>query len=300
MLVATLTACSERVREALIRAEIHRLAEEVGIGADGAATTHVDQVAEVAALDFLASAQPAMNVLSEEVGFIDRGAALTAIVDPIDATNNALALPNFVRQPNADLAELADTPLRAGHVFGFPYYAFSVGVVDDQGILAGCVRNLPTGELFTAARGQGVELDGIPVQGSGQRALERARISLVRPETETAWRVLKLIVTGQSRRIRLTGCSALDLALIACGSLDAMVNPNRISPLGYGEKVVDYAGALALLSEMGGVLTSFSGEPVTLEHDLLRRTPLLAAATPELHAALIETLHTVEWDAVNP
>jgi myo-inositol-1(or 4)-monophosphatase len=288
------------VREALIRAEIHRLAEEVGIGADGAATTHVDQVAEVAALDFLASAQPAMNVLSEEVGFIDRGAALTAIVDPIDATNNALALPNFVRQPNADLAELADTPLRAGHVFGFPYYAFSVGVVDDQGILAGCVRNLPTGELFTAARGQGVELDGIPVQGSGQRALERARISLVRPETETAWRVLKLIVTGQSRRIRLTGCSALDLALIACGSLDAMVNPNRISPLGYGEKVVDYAGALALLSEMGGVLTSFSGEPVTLEHDLLRRTPLLAAATPELHAALIETLHTVEWDAVNP
>jgi myo-inositol-1(or 4)-monophosphatase len=300
MLVATLTACSERVREALIRAEIHRLAEEVGIGADGAATTHVDQVAEVAALDFLASAQPAMNVLSEEVGFIDRGAALTAIVDPIDATNNALALPNFVRQPNADLAELADTPLRAGHVFGFPYYAFSVGVVDDQGILAGCVRNLPTGELFTAARGQGVELDGIPVQGSGQRALERARISLVRPETETAWRVLKLIVTGQSRRIRLTGCSALDLALIACGSLDAMVNPNRISPLGYGEKVVDYAGALALLSEMSGVLTSFSGEPVTLEHDLLRRTPLLAAATPELHAALIETLHTVEWDAVNP
>lgn len=270
------------------------------MGADGAATTHVDRVAEDAALDFLADARPAMNVLSEETGFIDRGSPLTAIVDPIDATNNALALPNVVRKPGVDLPDLAAATLRSGHVFGFPYYAFSVGVVDEHGILAGCVRNLPTGEVFTAARGLGVELDGLPVQGSGQRSLERARVTLVRPETETAWRVLKLLVTGQSRRVRITGCSALDLALIACGSVDAMVNPNRISPLGYGEKVVDYAGGLALLSEMGGVLTSFTGEPVALDHDLLRRTPLLAATTPELHAELLATLHQVEWDGANP
>jgi fructose-1,6-bisphosphatase/inositol monophosphatase family enzyme len=82
--------------------------------------------------------------------------------------------------------------------------------------------------------------------------------------------------------------------------MDAMVNPNRISPLGYGEKVVDYAGGLALLSEMGGVLTSFTGEPVALDYDLLRRTPLLAATTPELHTELLETLHQVEWDEANP
>lgn len=98
----------------------------------------------------------------------------------------------------------------------------------------------------------------------------------------------------------MTGCSALDLALISCGSLDALINPNYISPGGFGEKLVDYAGALALLNEMGGVLTGFDGKPISLDLDLTRRTPLLAATTPELHAGLIEILHREAWNEENP
>src|SRR5690606_29518253 len=119
-------------------------------------------------------------------------------------------------------------------------------------------------EIFTAARGQGVELDGVKVRSRDVDSIDRAVISLVRPETETAWRSMRAIMTG-ARRVRITGCSALDLALIACGSLDGLVNPNRISPAGYGEKIVDYAGALALLNEVGGVLTGFDGRPVSLD-----------------------------------
>lgn len=297
-IVETLVTCGQTVRAAVVRAEYHRMAEVVGMGADGYATTHVDQLAETAALAFLETAEPRMNILSEEVGFIDRGSTLTAIVDPIDATNNAVAVPNFVPQSGGDLAEVAQTPLREGHVFGFPYYAFSVGVVEDGELIAGCVMNLPTGEVFTAARGHGVELDGVPVRARNVETVGGAIIGLVRPETETAWRAMKTIMTG-ARRVRITGCSALDLALIACGSLDAMVNPNRISPNGFGEKIVDYAGALALLNEVGGVLTGFDGVPVSLDLDLRYRVPLLAAANPRLHADLIETLHREPWDAAN-
>ena len=91
----------------------------------------------------------------------------------------------------------------------------------------------------------------------------------------------------------------MDLALIACGSLDAMVNPNRISPKGFGEKIVDYAGALALLNEVGGVLTGVDGKPVSIELDLSYRVPLLGAANPALHAALIEVLEQEHWDEAN-
>lgn len=294
----TLILCGQTVRAAVVRAEYHRMAEVVGMGADGFATTHIDQLAEAAALGFLERAEPRMNVLSEEVGFIDRGSSLTAIVDPIDATNNAVSVPNFVPRTGADLAGIAQTPLSEGHVYGFPYYAFSVGVVEDGRLVAGCVVNLPTGEIFTSAKGQGVELDGVPVRASGVETVDRAIVSLVRPETATAWRAMQTIVTG-ARRIRITGCSALDLALIACGSLDATVNPNFISPAGYGEKIVDYAGALALLNEAGGVLTGFDGRPVSLDLDLSYRVPLLAAANPRLHADLIETLHREPWDEAN-
>lgn len=296
-IVDALVTCGQRVRDVVVRAEYHRLAEVVGLGADGADTTHIDQIAEDAALACLETVEPRMNVLSEEAGFLDRGSALTAIVDPIDATNNAVAVPNFVAQPGAGLADLAETPLREGHVFGFPYYAFSVGVVEDGWLVAGCVMNLPTGEVFTAARGHGVQLDGVPVRARPVTTLREARIALIRPETDPAWRVFHAIAAG-ARRIRLTGCSALDLALIACGTLEALVNPNRISPGGWGEKIVDYAGALALLNETGSVLTGFDGVPVPVNFDLARRTPLLAAATPELHAALLDVLHAESWDDV--
>lgn len=297
-IVQTLIACGQTVREAVVRAEYHRMADVVGMGADGFVTTHVDQLAETAALSFLKHATPRMNILSEEVGFIDHGSPLTAIVDPIDATNNAVAVPNFVPQTGDHPTNPNTTPLGEGHVFGFPYYAFSVGVVEDDRLVAGCVMNLPTGEVFTAARGQGVELDGVQVRARDVTAMEQAVIGLVRPETETAWRSTKTIMTG-ARRVRITGCSALDLALIACGSLDAMINPNRISPSGYGEKVVDYAGALALLNEVGGVLTGVDGTPVSLELDLSYRVPLFAAANKALHANLLEILLRESWDEDN-
>jgi myo-inositol-1(or 4)-monophosphatase len=294
-LISTLVTCGQHVRNAVARAEYHRLAEIVGMGADGAETTHIDKVAEDAALSFLETARPRMNVLSEEAGLLDRGSSLTAIVDPIDATNNATAVPNFMPLPGSDLADMAFAPLRAGHVFGFPYYAFSVGVVEDGELVAGCVMNLPTGEVFTAARGQGAALDGIPVRANDITEVAQARVALIRPETDTAWRALRTIAV-RSRRVRITGCSALDMALIACGSLDVLINPNLVSPGGWGEKIVDYAGALALLRETGGVLTGFDGTPMPVDFDLSRRTPLVAAANPVLHAAVLDLLHREPWD----
>ncbi len=287
--------CSERVHHALLAAEFTRLTEIVGMGADGEHTTGIDQFAENAAVDFLDAAFPRMNILSEEIGYIDRGSALTAIVDPIDSTVNAVSLPVFHHPDRLALTERAIDPEQNQHLFGYPYFAFSIGIFEDGIPIAGCIRNLPTGEIFTALRGHGVELDNVPVRGSGRKSLDRARVAMIRPETSDALHAIEPILVGKNTRIRIGGCSALDLALIAAGVLDAVVNPNRFSPSGYGEKIVDYAGGLALLNETGGILTHHDGSTVPVDMDLSKRTPILAATTPQLHRELRDMLDRVNW-----
>ena len=301
-LVRTMIECSEQVHQALVRAEFRQLAEIVGMGADGEHTKGIDSVAELAAIEFLEDADPKMNILSEEVGYIERGSALTAVIDPIDSTINATALPNFHHPEPEDLTERAAVPGGGPevnqHLYGYPYFAFSIGIFEDGRPIAGCVRNLPTAELFTVVRGSPVELDGVPVTGSGKTCVDGARIGFVRPETTTALRAIEPLLVGTRTRVRIAGCSALDLALIASGILDGVVNPNRVSPLGYGEKIVDYAGAWPMLLQSGGVLSHNDGSPVPDAFDLSLRTPILAAATPELHAALVGLIDRVDWDEV--
>lgn len=291
-----MTGCSHQVREALLGAEISRLTEVVGMGADGDVTTQVDKIAEDAALSYLDSAEPRVNILSEEIGFIDKGSTLTAIVDPVDATHNALSLPRFKEVPDEELPEVLEAPARQGHLYGYPFYAFSIGIVEDDQLVAGCVRNLPTGTTFSAIRGEGVEIDGIPVQGSGAQTLPGTTIGMVRAVTEAGLELIKRLTLTHNPRLRICGCSALDLALISCGVIDGFMNPNIASTTEgiFGEKIVDYAGGWALLQEAGGVLTGIDGSPMTVDLDLARRTPLLAAITPELHQQILEIVRGVD------
>src|SRR5437762_12996232 len=65
-------------------------AEVVGRGADGAPSARIDQLAEETVLRVLDYEGAALNVLSEEAGFIDRGGKATLVLDPIDGTHNAI------------------------------------------------------------------------------------------------------------------------------------------------------------------------------------------------------------------
>jgi myo-inositol-1(or 4)-monophosphatase len=288
-----LIRCSEAVRNAIVQAEHARFGDIVGIGADGEATSLIDEVAEIAALACLEHSHPTGNVLSEEAGFIDRGSAITYVVDPIDSTSNATAA-TVLREGTAALPELPAVqpsahPPNSG-LFGFPYYAFSVAAMVDGRIVAACVRNLPTGDLFTAIAGDGARLNGVPVRCTPVTTLEQAWVALVRPGGEEGLRRVRDILFN-ARRVRVTGCSALDICLVGTGALHAYVNPNAHRPARFGEKVVDYAAGMLILEEAGGMITDADGRPLPLDHNLARLTPPLAAATPELHARLLRSIH---------
>jgi 3'(2'), 5'-bisphosphate nucleotidase len=93
-----------------------------------------------------------------------------------------------------------------------------------------------------------------------------------------------------ARRLRITGCTALDVCLTASGSLHGFVNANRfLNPI-WGEKIVDYAGAALVLEEVGGALCDQAGRPLDYPLDLQHRLCLQAAAGPSLLAELIAGL----------
>ena len=290
-----LVACSEVVRRAIIAVEHATMSDIVGTGADGADTSRIDQVAETAAINFLADSDSHGNVLSEEIGFLDRGSSLTFIVDPIDSTSNATvaaSLLNSSAPPDSSARTCAEVP-HSSELYGFPYFAFSVAAVLDARIVAACIRNLPTGDLFTATSGGGARFNGSAVVAPSVTTLGESWVALIRPSGEEGLRRARKILFG-ARRIRVTGCSALDMALIASGGVHALVNPNAHRPPKSGEKVVDYAAAQLILDEAGAVLSDTEGNPLPIDHDVARLTPIVAAATPELHARLLESIHPDE------
>lgn len=278
--------CSERVRRSVISANHATMSESVGMGADGESTSRIDQIAEQAALHCFDTAEITGNVLSEEIGFVDRGAAITFILDPIDSTSNAtVAIPAI-----DDVATPSGSNLHTSQMVGFPYFAFSVAAMIDNQLVAACVRNLPTGDLFTAIRGEGAAFNGARISTTRITSLDRAWVALIRPNGDEGLRRVSRILTG-AKRVRITGCSALDLVLIASGGLHGLVNPNAHRPPQSGEKVVDYAGAQLILQEAGGRISDTEGNPLPIDHDVARLTPVLAAGTPELHTELIRAIH---------
>lgn len=292
LILQLLVECSERVRQSVLTIEHATMSEIVGLGADGADTSRIDQVAEDAAVEFFATVEPAGNVLSEEAGFIDRGSALTFIVDPIDSTSNATVASPFregVPAPAETGAATLELP-RTSEMVGFPYFAYSVAAMLDGRLVAACIRNLPTGDIFTAVAGAGARFNNVPVQTPRITSLAEAWVALIRPNGDEGLRRTREILFN-AHRIRVTGCSALDMALIASGGLHALVNPNAHRPPHSGEKVVDYAGAQLILDEAGGVLTDTEGYPLRIDHDMARLTPIVAAATPELHEILIRSIN---------
>lgn len=286
-LLWSLVECSEEVLQAVVATERHLLSEVVGMGADGAETTGIDQIAEDVVLRFFERLHTRVNVLSEEVGFVDRGSAITVIVDPIDATANATAAAELTMTAlPADLHAMPPSLPNHSGQFGFPFYAFSVGALVDGEPVASCVRNLPTGDIFTAVRHRGSRVNGVPIRCEPVTELRDAWIALVRPADEEGLRRSSRLMLS-SNRVRITGCTAIDLCLIASGTLHGFANPNIHWPPNFGEKVVDYAGALLILEEAGGVSADQHGNPLRLNLDLLTRVMPFAAGTPELLESLL-------------
>lgn len=191
--------------------------------------TKIDKEAEKAIIEKIQTSFPDHSFVGEEGGKIDGNEEFTWIIDPLDGTTN------FIK--------------------GIPHFAVSIALMHkgrlDQAVVFDPIR----GELFTASKGAGAQLNGFRIRTSNAKDLTNTVLATAFPfkakeNTEDAVNRFKNIFM-QSGDVRRCGSAALDLAYVAAGRYD-----------GYWERGVqpwDTAAGELLVRESGGLVTDFSG-----------------------------------------
>jgi myo-inositol-1(or 4)-monophosphatase len=200
-----------------------------------------DREAERAVRELLEADRPHDGLLAEEGSDVAGASGRRWLVDPLDGTVNFL--------------------------YGFPAWAVSVALEDADGLAVGVVHSPVHGETFSAVRGEGARVNGLPVHVRDRRELERAMVATgfsyeAERRAEQAEVIRRLL--PRARDIRRAGAAALDLAWLAAGRVDAFYER--------GLQAWDRAAGDLLVREAGGTVADLDGDP----------PGLIAAATPEL------------------
>ena len=206
-----------------------------------------DREAEQAIAALLRAERPDDGLLGEEGADVEGTSGRRWVVDPLDGTTNFL--------------------------YGFPAWAVSVAVEDDEGAIAGVVYDAVRDELFAAERGRGATANGAPIEVRTGAALDRALIATgfgYDAGRRARQAEIVRVVLPKVRDIRRAGAAALDLAWVAAGRLD-----------GYWERGLhpwDWAAGRLLVTEAGGLVHDLPGDP----HGLVAAEPALIAPLREL------------------
>jgi fructose-1,6-bisphosphatase/inositol monophosphatase family enzyme len=229
------------------------------MGADGTPTEELDRLAEAEILRVLDAEGVDWDLLSEEIGHVDRGGDRTLVVDPIDGSHNALR--------------------------NQPFYAVSLalGTDDLEGIECGLVRDLHHGTTWWGARGGGAFCDGRPITTRPWNA--RTETVFVNLGSNASERAVRL--AGKARRVRSLGCASQELLMVAQGSADAYLFENHAPNRNL--RATDIAAAYRILLEAGGGLSDSRG--TSLDHFPLqveRRTSVFAWGDPAFGKAAEE------------
>ena len=222
----------------------------VGMGASGSATSKIDKFAEDAVLRFLDEEGIELNVLSEEAGFIDRGAERVLVLDPIDGTLNCTR--------------------------GIPFFSVSLAIGKSK--LSDCdfalVKNLATGDNYFARRGGGAELNGHRISISKIDREEGIFIIYNNKDSAPETDDLRMI----ANRVRSFGAASLEMCMVAQGAAQALymncANFNRMI------RVIDIAASCLILREAGGEVVDLEGNKLDMRFDLMDRKNFLAYGDP--------------------
>ncbi len=226
--------------------------------------TTYDRAAEAAALAVIRRHFPYHGVLAEESGQTEALSGASAadvpllwMVDPIDGTHN--------------------------YASQLPFWCVSVAAVDpNSGEPQFAVIYDPLhAEEFTAARGRGAALNGSRLSAGTRSGLRHAIVAYdVGHGPDTPPRMVRLLPFVQPvvGRVRHLGSAALALTYVAAGRLDGFYHLN-LHPW-------DVAAAMLLVTEAGGVVTDWDGQPRSSGEG-----PVIAAGAA-LHPLLLQLLHS--------
>lgn len=218
--------------------------------------TEADVASQKAIFDLVLGTYPDHGFLGEEEGQSKDHTAsgVRWIIDPLDGTSN--------------------------YVHRFPYYGVSIGVEVDGELKVGVVYDPNRDEMFSAAIGEGVTVNGEPcrptVRDSLETALVMASLPLVTgPDDPAVKRFVHLL--SKVQHLQRTGSAALNLAYIAAGRMEAYWSSSL--------KPWDMAGGAVLVREAGGKITKTDGSAFDVEV-----ADMVASNGTAVHEQLVECL----------
>jgi myo-inositol-1(or 4)-monophosphatase len=220
--------------------------------------TEIDLASERLIVDGLRRSFPDHAVIGEEGGLQTAAARYTWLVDPLDGTLN--------------------------YLHGIPFYAVSIGLLEDSLPLLGAVYDPLRDELFTAVAGAGAYLNGRRLRVSTIADLRRTMLTTGFPydrfvNADNNLREFAALLL-QVQDIRRPGSAALDLCNVAAGRSEGHWE--------LGLKPWDVAAAGLIVREAGGLVTDYHGaawQPLA--------TNRLIAANPLIHPQLLAALTAV-------
>jgi myo-inositol-1(or 4)-monophosphatase len=216
--------------------------------------SRVDRDAEQQIIEQIHQSYPDHGILAEESGLTERNSEFQWIIDPLDGTTNFL--------------------------HGFPQFSVSIALQHKNRLEVAVVFDPLKNEMFTAARGEGAQLNDRKIRATAQKGLPGALIGTGFPFRHpqhleaylSSFRAIHLEAAG----IRRAGSAALDLAYVAAGRMDGFWE--------LGLNSWDMAAGALLVREAGGIVTDFDGDGNYLD------TGNVIAAAPKVYQPMFDAI----------
>jgi histidinol phosphatase-like enzyme (inositol monophosphatase family) len=215
--------------------------------------TEADRAAEAAMRALLDEMRPDDGVLGEEQGPKQGTSGWTWVLDPIDGTR--------------------------GYISGTPVWGVLIALSDETGPKLGLIDQPYIGERFMGGMGRAgfVGPHGShPLSVRGCTDLSEATLFTTFPEVGTLDEGAAFRRVAERVKLVRYGCDCYAYALLAAGQIDLVIEA--------GLAAYDIQAPIAVIEAAGGIVTDWTGAPA---HEGGR---VLAAGTPELHAAALELL----------
>ncbi len=256
------------------------LSEEAAYGATGDVTYEVDVPLEEAVADYFRGLSTPCRVITEDAGSVDYGPEprYVFMIDPLDGSRNARR--------------------------GLPLHCTSIAVYEPEAAeiseaVCSVIERHDMREEYVAVKGCGAKLNGRRIKPSPKTRLEDAVIALgchfapaVGMYGAMATRLGGLVESDERNiTVKSYGSTALELALLASGRVDMLLDVRASRRRILAPKTYDIAAGVLLCREAGAIVeygSRMNPEPLPLDPTV--RVQVAGAGNRRLFKALRNTL----------
>lgn len=245
------------IREAsvLIKRQFLEKSYSLTTKSDSSPVTSADIECEQFIISQLRLVAPHVPILAEESNSRLSGKEsedLFFVVDPIDGTSN--------------------------YSCGIPLFSISIALFLGSQPLVALLYDPMHDELFMASKGSGATLNAKPITCRDTVDIKAAYVNLNVAKLDLAIGSSFQANVGRStKKLRCMGCVSLEIAWIAAGRIDAVVN--------HFLSIWDIGAAVLILAEAGGAWSQLDGHLPRPPYK--ERFAVVAACTKDLHQSIV-------------